>query len=392
VPADTWARPDGLDCWDERGRDLDRFQRDYRALNRTFNPVRFNPGAWADAAKSAGMRYVCYTTKHHDGFCMWDTTTTDYRITHSDCPFSRSPHADTVREVFDAFRDRGMAISAYFSKSDWHVPYYWSPQWPPVDRNPNYDTSDHPEIWARFVEYVHAQVRELMTDYGEIDCLWLDGGQVRPPKQDIDMAGLAAMARELQPGLIIADRTVGGEHENFITPEQRVPEKPVTFPWESCVTLASSWKYSPGKMVYKPASEAIHLLIDIVAKGGNLLLGIGPTPEGTFDDVALSRLAEIGAWMDVNGDGVYGTRPVAPYAEGNLRFTQKGDTVYVFVLDDGTGAPAEVTLRNPQPGNGAPVRMLGLDMPLACRRGPGRVVVSLPRDRLPCDHAWCLAF
>lgn len=293
VPYDTWARPDGLKCWSERGRDLDRFTRDYRDLNKTFNPVQFDPDAWARLASDAGMRYVTFTTKHHDGFCMFDTQTTDYRVTHESCPFHNHARANITKEVFDAFRRRGMAIGCYFSKSDWHSPLYWSPDAPVRDRNPNYDTGKHPERWAGFVAFAHRQIEELMTQYGPIDILWLDGGQVRPPKQDLQMDKLAAMARSHQPGLIIADRTVGGPHENFSTPEQLIPDKPMSAPWESCMTLGNSWKYVPGDP-YKSPSEVISMRDGIRAKGGNLLLGVGPDPLGTIPPDAARCLREIG--------------------------------------------------------------------------------------------------
>ncbi len=297
VPEDEWARNDDMRCWTERGKDLERFQRDYWALNRTFNPTEFDPGSWADAAVLAGMTYVVFTTKHHDGFCMWDTKTTAYRVTHPDCPFSSDPRADIVREIFDAFRARGLRIGAYFSKSDWHSPYYWSPDFAVRDRNPNYNTAERPELWGQFVAYVHAQIHELMTGYGPIDLLWLDGGQVRPPSQDIDMPRLASMARELQPGLIIVDRTVGGAYEDYITPEHMIPDEPLSAPWESCIPLGSGWKHNPLGMTYRPAASVIEDLRVIMALGGNLLLGVGPSASGVLDAEAHERLAEIGDYL-----------------------------------------------------------------------------------------------
>ncbi|MFH1569716.1 MAG: alpha-L-fucosidase [Gemmatimonadota bacterium] len=377
VEEDTWARPDHLKCWNERGRDLGRFSADYRALNRTFNPTDFEPGAWADAARAAGMRYVTFTTKHHDGFCMWDTATTEYRVTGPDCPFHADPRRDLVRHVFDAFRQRQMAISCYFSKSDWHVPWYWDPERPARTRNPNYDTHAEPERWERFVQYVHRQIEELMAGYGSIDVLWLDGGQVRPPDQDIRMHQIAAMARRLQPGLIMADRTVGNEFEDIVTPEQMIPEAPLATPWESCLTMGHSWKYVPDD-AYKPVPALLRMLVETVAKGGNLLLGIGPTPAGTLPDEALERLRGIGAWMAVNGEAIHGTRPVPPHRDGEVFYTAKGRRVYaiVFAVDEDGGA----LLRGPALRGHSEVRLLGRGKEVACGPAAEGVHVVLPPD------------
>ncbi len=393
VEEDTWARPDSLKAWVERGRDLERFRRDYCALNRTFDPTRFEPEAWAEAAEQAGMRYVAFTTKHHDGFCMFDTRTTDYRITHPDCPFHSHPRANVAREVFQAFRERGMGISCYFSKSDWHSPYYWSPDAPAHDRNPNYDTQAHPERWARFVAFVHAQVEELMTEYGPVDVLWLDGGQVRPPRQDIQMARLAAMARSHQPGLIVADRTVGGPYENILTPEQRIPEEPLEQTWESCLTMGTGWAYKPEDE-YKPARTLLRMLIETVSKNGNLLLNIGPSPEGVLPEEAVRRLREIGAWMAVNGEAIHDTHAIAPYAEGQVRYTARGETVYAIVqADEGQDEPpAEVTLTGLRPAPGAKVELLGHDGPLEWDSTQAGARIRFPRRPAPCEHAWVLRY
>ncbi len=382
VAADLWARPDDLAAWRERDDDLARFRRDYWALNRTFNPTEFAPEPWADLAKAAGMKYLAFTTKHHDGFCMFDTRTTDYRITHPSCPFHTHPRANIVREVFDAFRERDFAISCYFSKSDWHSPWYWSPDRPAPDRHPNYDTHAHPERWRRFIDFVHAQVEELMTGYGPLDALWLDGGQVRPPDQDIRMATMAAMGRRHQPGLIMADRTVGGPYENILTPEQQVPDEPLGHAWESCMTMGNGWAYRPND-TYKSTRTLLHMLTDIVAKGGNLLLNIGPSPAGTFDAEPIARLKELAAWMESNGEAIHGSRPIAPYRNGNVCFTRKGSAAYALILTDDESPMTSATWQGCLPADGSPMVLLAGGRPVTWSRDGDRVTVTLPADMAP---------
>jgi alpha-L-fucosidase len=241
----------------------------YESLPGTFNPKNFDPDRWADAAQKAGMRYVVFTTKHHDGFCMFDTKTTDYKITGSESPFRNHPRSNVAKEIFNAFRKEGLWTGAYFSKPDWHSDHYWWQRFPPSDRNCNYSIQKYPEKWAQFVQYTHEQIDELMTDYGKMDILWLDGGWVRtktedeiktelsevyensrwarnPQSQDIDMAGMVKKARAKQPGLIVVDRAVPGIHQNYLTPEQHIPAEGLPYPWETCMTMAGSWSYVPN--------------------------------------------------------------------------------------------------------------------------------------------------
>ena len=314
VEDDKWARPDDLKAWTERNKDMGLFRHDYWQLNKSFNPLKFNPDKWADAAKQAGMKYFVFTTKHHDGFCMYDTHQTDFKITDPSCPFNTNARADIAKEAFKAFRKKGFGIGAYYSKADWHSPYYWVPDSVARSRRANYNTPQHPELWSKFGDFVYKQIEELTTGYGPIDILWLDGGWARPPHEDLHMDNIAAMARKNQPGLIMVDRTVHGKNEDYRTPEQEVPEKPLAFVWETCMTMGDQWSYKPDDK-YKSTYQLIHLFVDIVAKGGNFLLNIGPDSNGELPKVALSRLHEIGDWIKVNGEGIYGTRPIAPYKE-----------------------------------------------------------------------------
>ena len=390
VEADKWARPDDLKAWTERDKNFERFFRDYVGLNTTFNPQHFDPGKWVVAAKEAGMKYVVFTTKHHDGFCMFDTKQTDYRTTDPSCPFHTNPKADVVRTVFDAFRAQGFGIGAYYSKSDWHQPGYWAPDWPHRDRNVNYDISKYPEKWATFVDFTHNIVQELMTGYGPIDILWLDGGQVRPPQQDINMAKLATMARSHQPGLIVVDRTVGGRYENYVTPEQEVPDKAQPYIWETCMTMATQWSYKPNDN-YKSTRQLIHLLVNIVAKGGNFLLNVGPDSNGELPEPAVQRMKEIGKWMRVNGNAIYGTRPVPPYKIGQVCLTRKANTAYaIYLAEEGQIAPPE-RIQVPPVRSVKSVRLLGSDVAVEWKIADDGLSITIPqsiRQSPPCEHAW----
>ncbi len=372
----------------------------YGELKKTFNPVKFNPEKWAAAAKKAGMKYLVFTTKHHDGFCMFDTKYSSYKITDKDCPFSSNPRSDITKEVFSAFRKQEFWIGAYFSKPDWHSDYYWWSKFPPVDRNCNYSIQKYPEQWKKFTDYTHAQVNELMSNYGKVDILWLDGGWVRkktedeinkeltevyensrwarnPQSQDINMAGLVKEVREKQPGLIVVDRAVTGEHQNYLTPEQHIPEKGLPYPWETCMTMAGSWSYVPGD-VYKPADELVEKLVDIVSKGGNFLLNIGPRPDGELDSIAYARLEQIGGWMKINGDAIYKTRKFTAFSEGEkIRFTQSkdGKIQYVFLFDPPHG---KVLLTKIPFAKTTTVQMMGDTRKLKWKNAAGGVEITIP--------------
>jgi alpha-L-fucosidase len=350
-------------------------------LNKTFNPLRFQPELWADLAAENGFKYLNFTTKHHDGFCMWDTKTTDYRITGPDCPFHTHKYADITKQLFNAFREKGLGISAYFSKADWHTPYYWAPGMKPgttTSRGPTYDPKEYPWLWEQFVQFTHEQIMELMTNYGKIDVLWLDAGWVNDYRdQNIRLGEVVERARKIQPWLLSADRTVGGPYENLITPEQTLPERALSVPWESCITMGSafSFRYEDD---YKTVRQLIHLLVEIVAKGGNLALNVGPQPDGRISKTAISRIKGMGAWLKVHGEAIYGTRICEPYSVGRAQFTQKGDTTYAFYLyrDEHEAVPAELHLPLQQPFSR--IDLVGGADNLEFRRTDDGVAIRLP--------------
>ena len=393
--------------------DYIEYKEQYEALKLSFNPIGFNPEKWAAAAADAGMRYVVFTTKHHDGFSMFDTKLTDYRITDPGCPFSVNPRANVTKEIFKAFREQGLWTGAYFSKPDWHSEYYWWSNFATPDRNVNYSIPDYPERWEQFVQFTHGQIMELLGgDYGRVDILWLDGGWVRKmsdeevqshrssqgnkyvrvQSQDIRMDELVAKAREKQPGLIVVDRAVYGKNQNYLTPENRVPEKALPYPWESCIIAGGGWAWVPDPKFMSPR-EAVHLLVDIVAKGGNLLLNIGPAPDGTWPGEAYTLLEETGRWMKTNGEAIYGTRALAPHKEGKTCITRKGDDRWYlyYLADEGEQMPASLTMNGLTLPPGAKVRAVGSGAACRWKNGRGSFTVTLPqqlRTNPPSDYVW----
>jgi alpha-L-fucosidase len=374
------------------------YKQAYENLQTTFNPVKFNPEKWALAAKNAGMKYVVFTTKHHDGFNMFDTKQSDYKITGTKSPFANNPKANVAKEIFNAFRDQGFMTGAYFSKPDWNTPDYWWKYFPPKDRNVSYDPKKYPEKWESFKKFTYNQIEELMSDYGKMDILWLDGGWVRPfssvdtsvewqrtitHNQDIDMANIARMARTHQPGLLVVDRTVHGEYENYVTPEQQVPATYLPYPWESCMTLGNSWSYVPNDE-YKTSRKVIHLLTEIVSKNGNLLLNIGPAPDGEWDPNAYARLEDIGKWMQVNGEAIYDAEADASLpGQGKWVFTKKQDCIYAIYQLAAKEAISEIYKLNINTASPIKkIQILGTDQKIIFKQASTSLSIFTPVKKL----------
>lgn len=384
----------------EHGANYFDYVKNYENLQTTFNPTKFDPDKWADAAKAAGMKYVVFTTKHHDGFAMFDTKESDYKITSNKTPFSSHPKANITKEIFSSFRNEGFKIGAYFSKPDWHTEYYWWPYFPPKDRNVNYDPKKYPERWEKYKNFTYNQLNELTSEYGKVDILWLDGGWVRPfhtidttvewqrtikVEQDIDMDRIGQMARRNQPGIIVVDRTVPGAWENYVTPEQSVPDHPLDIPWESCITMGNSFSYLPNDE-YKPTKTLVETLVKIISRGGNYLLNIAPGPNGDFDQEAYERLAGLSAWMNINQSAVFATRSIAPYHQGDYYYTRSKDNriVNVFHLSEGERyqKPDSYEFSLPEGFDPKEVRILGHSGKLKWSKKNNTLNVQAPKAEL----------
>jgi len=310
-----------------------------------FNPVKFNADEWVKMAKDAGMKYIVITSKHHDGFNLFDSPFTDFDVMST--PF----HRDIMKELSEAAHKAGIKICWYHSIMDWHHPDYTIDRNHPQSANTDeeYDKLNAGRDMNKYREYIKNQVRELLTNYGKIDIIWLDysfpKGKHGKSRNDWDSENLLKMVRDLQPGIIVNDRLdlddVDGGWD-FKSPEQYKPSEWVTVngkkvPWETCQTFSGSWGYYRDEASWKDNKQLLVLLIETVSKGGNLLLNVGPTARGTFDSRAQDRLKAIGEWMKVNGRSIYGcTQAPAEFkAPENSLLTYNPETkrLYIHLLD-----------------------------------------------------------
>ncbi len=315
----------------------------YQKYFELFDPDLYNPKEWAKMAKAAGMKYVVLTAKHHEGFCLWDSKYTDYKATNT--PFGK----DLIKEYVEAFRAEGLKVGFYYSLIDWHHPDYTVDRMHPqrTESDAEYAKLNAGRDMAKYREYLKNQVRELLTNYGEISIIWFDfsfPGKNGKGRDDWDSVNLLKLARSLQPGIIVDDRLDLGDVEggwDFTTPEQekvaKWPERDgKRVPWETCQTFSGSWGYYRDEYTWKSPAQLIELLVESVSKGGNLLLNVGPTARGTFDDRAQASLKAMGDWMRLNGRSVYGCTeaPAGFVAPPNTLLTWNPATnrLYVHLL------------------------------------------------------------
>ena len=319
----------------------------YWSQKDSLNPVNFDPSKWADVMKKAGMKYMIFTTKHHDGFCMFDTKYTDFSIAHG--PFGKDPRHNIAKEVFNAYRNKGFMIGCYFSKPDWHSKWFWNPYYATPNRRINYKKKQNPDWWQNYRKFTQNQLNELTTDYGNIDILWLDGGWITGDEIGLDT--ILVDARKRNPGMISVDRTIRGKNENYQTPEQGIPAKQLDIPWESCITLSHAWGWTPNAK-FKSPNKVIGILSEIVAKGGCLALGVGPKADGTLQPEVVKNLLQIGNWLNKNGQAIYSTVNAAHYNDGKVWFTadKNGKTLYaIYALEDGEKTPKTITWTENKP-------------------------------------------
>lgn len=317
---------------------------DYQKYFEIFNPDLFDPAEWARKAKAAGMKYAVITSKHHEGFTMFDSKFTDYKVTNT--PYGK----DIIKEWVEAFRAEGLKIGFYYSLIDWHHPDYTIDRVHPqrATTQEEYDALNKGKDMAVYRRYLKDQVREILTNYGKIDILWLDfsfPGEFGKGRDDWGSVELIKMVRELQPGILIDDRAdlqdVPGGWD-FMTPEQyKVDKWPEVdgkkIPWETCQTFSGSWGYYRDEYTWKDNKQLLVLLIESVSKGGNLLLNVGPTARGLFDERADKALSGMGDWMKLNSRSIYGCTqaPESFEAPSNALLTYNPETnrLYIHLLD-----------------------------------------------------------
>ena len=325
---------------------------EYRKYFEQFDPVDYDPKTWVRLAKEAGMKYVVLTAKHHDGFCLFDSKLTDYKATNTKAGL------DLVREFVDACREEGLKVGLYFSIIDWHHPDFpkYGDRQHPMRNNVAY--KDEKIDFDRYLDYMHGQVKELVTNYGKLDLLWFDFSYDDMTGEKWKATDLIKMVRHYQPDVIIDNRLEGAgdnhgsiatEHPliysgDFASPEQIIPPKGVCdvngepIPWELCATMNNHWGYCNFDHQYKTPEMLVRKLVECVSKGGNMILNVGPDAKGKFPKESSAILAEIGRWMDKNHDSIYGCSPALDIPKPDYgRITRNGNKYYVHIYENTLG-------------------------------------------------------
>lgn len=324
---------------------------DYQPYFEAFNPTHYNPRDWARAAKKAGMKYVVLTAKHHDGFCLFDSAYTDYKVTNT--PAGR----DLVAEFVEAVRDEGLKVGLYFSLIDWYhkdFPKYGDLNHPMRD-NPEF--KDETIDFDNYLTFMHRQVEEIVTNYGKLDILWFDYSYEDLFGEKWRATELIKMVRRHQPDVIVDNRLeTSGEgfgsivtdninlySGDFVSPEQIVPHEGIRnakgefIPWELCLTMNNNWAYNPTDKLYKPSSVLIRKLVECVSKNGNMILNVGPDSLGCINDESMAILDDIAKWMSLHSEAIYGNGYAdLPKPEWGY-YTKRGQTLYAHVLEQPIG-------------------------------------------------------
>jgi alpha-L-fucosidase len=315
----------------------------YQVFVDRFNPRDFDARAMARLAKRAGMKYAVMTAKHHDGFCLWDTKTTNFSAPHT--PVRR----DLVREYVEAFRAEGLKVGLYYSLIDWHDPDYphFGDRFHPMREEPSWRGRAHD--FNKYLDRMHAQIKELVTQYGKLDIFWFDFSYDKMAGEVWRATKLVDMVRRAQPQAILNNRLAGDGvsaglgYGDFVTPEQGIPETPSLdaqgrmLPWETCLTLNNSWGYNHKDAYWKSPKQVVGALVNAVSKGGNLLLNVGPDGRGRIPPESVRVLEEVGAWLASNGDSIYGAGPADMAKPDWGRFTKKGKVLFAHVTDPPIG-------------------------------------------------------
>lgn len=364
---------------------------EYEEVAKRFNPTKFDAKEWAKIAKKAGVKYIVITSKHHDGFCLWDSKVTNYDIMETS-PFKR----DILRELTDACKAVGIKMCFYHSIMDWHHPDAES------KKSYAHQNTENPD-WNNYREnYLKPQIKELITLY-DPEVMWFDGEWI-PEWTEEQGKDLYQFIKELKPSIIINNRVGKGRKGmqgmndyddaagDFGTPEQEILEGTSDYDWETCMTMNDTWGYKKSDENWKSSEKLIKQLIDASAKGGNYLLNVGPTGEGLIPKPSVDRLGEIGKWLKINGEAIYATRGRKEYAEGNqYKFTVSKDGKYTYIIAENvTGST--ITLKNIAPQTGSTMHMLGIKKPLQWTQlSNGDYLITLPK-KLPSKYAQVIKF